>query len=157
MVWPEAQVIRVWVKSYKQAWNGSVHPVFPSRSSVKSLKFLSASNSYISYQSPMVYFLSGQKLAMLPEFTTHILGAFYEVDFTCQSKELSFFQKSLSSPWLKLRNPQCSHKKVHEGSLSRLAHQCWTGRKESFLLHVRGALWFSSGPCLHLWIVMCWN
>ena len=145
-MWPEAQVIRVWVKSYKEAWNGSVHRVFPSRSSVKSLKLLSTSNSYISYQSHMVYFLSGQKLAMLPEFTMHILVAFYK-----------FFQTSLSSPQLKLRNPQCSHKKVHTGSLSRLAHSCWTGRKESFPLHVRGALWFSSGPCLRLWIVMCWK
>lgn len=50
---------------------------------------------------------------------------------------VNFLHKSFSPSQLKVRNPQCNNRKVHMGSISRLAHLCWTGLKENFFLHVQ--------------------
>lgn len=60
----------------------------------------------------------------------------YVGDFTLV-EGVKFLQKSFSSSQLKTRNPQCNTRKVHTGSISRLAHLCWTGLMENFLLHVQ--------------------
>ena len=70
----------------------SVHPVFPSRSSFELLKFLSATLPTNHLQ--CIFSLdTSESWLWQPQFTMHILVAFYVVDFTCQSKELSFFRK----------------------------------------------------------------